>query len=150
LVRAFSPRVCVETGTAAGISATVILRDLARRGEGQLYSIDVDSPRSDRYGALIPAELCGRWELRLQQDEPLLPALLDELKSIDLFLHDSRHTYRHMKWEYETVWPHLRSGGCLASHDVITTTAFDDFRREHGGQIASSGIVGNLGFIIKQ
>jgi predicted O-methyltransferase YrrM len=150
LVRAFSPRVCVETGTAAGISATVILRDLARRGDGRLYSIDVDSPRSSRYGALISAELRERWELRLQQDEPLLPALLDELESIDLFLHDSRHTYRHMRWEYETAWPHLRSGGCLASHDVITTTAFDDFRREQAGQIASSGMVGNLGFIIKQ
>jgi hypothetical protein len=30
---------------------------------------------------LIPAELRGRWELRLQQDEPLLPALLDNLKA---------------------------------------------------------------------
>jgi hypothetical protein len=55
-----------------------------------------------------------------------------------------------MRWEYEAAWPHLRSGGCLVSHDVITTTAFDDFRRERAGQIASSGIVGNLGFIIKQ
>lgn len=150
LMRAFNPRLCVETGAAAGISATVILRDLARRGEGRLYSIDVDSPRVQHYGELIPAELRGRWELRLQKDEPVLPELLRQLRTIDLFLHDSRHTYRHMRWEYEQAWPHLSAGGCLASHDVITTTAFDDFRRGHTREIASSGVVGNLGFIIKQ
>jgi len=150
LVRAFNPCVCVETGTAAGISATVILRDLERRGEGHLYSIDVDSPRANRYGELIPSELRGRWTLRLQQDAPLLPGLLGELQTIDLFLHDSRHTTRHMRWEYEQAWPYLRSGGVLASHDVITTTAFDDFCRARSNEIASSGVVGNLGFIIKR
>ncbi len=150
LMRTFSPRVCIETGTAAGISATVILRDLDHRNEGRLYSIDVDGPRANRYGELIPAELRGRWELRLQKDTPLLPGLLRELEMIDLFLHDSRHTTRHMRWEYEQAWPHLRSGGCLASHDVITTTAFDNFCHARAGEIASSGVIGNLGFIIKR
>ncbi len=150
LMRAFSPRICVETGAFLGSSARAILSDLVRRGDGRLYSVDVDKPGANRYGELIPTEWRERWELRLQKHEPILPALLEELHSVDLFLHDSRHTYRHMHWEYELAWPYLRTGGCLASHDVITTTAFDDFRRDHAEQIASSGVVGNLGFIVKQ
>lgn len=145
LVCAFEPVICVETGTAAGVSAAVILRNLTRRAVGRLYSIDVAGPRSAQYGALIPPDLRGRWELRLQDETPLL----EELGTIDLFLHDSRHTYRHMRWEYELAWPHIRAGGCLASHDVITTAAFEEFVRNHADTIAHSGTIGNLGFIIK-
>jgi predicted O-methyltransferase YrrM len=150
LVRLFCPRLCVETGAFRGASARIILSDLVRRGEGRLYSIDIDKPSANRYGDLIPYEWRERWELRLQQRKPVLPVLLRELQQIDLFLHDSRHTYRHMRWEYELAWPFLRSGGCLASHDVVNSSAFDDFRREYADKIASSGVIGNLGFIIKR
>lgn len=57
----------------------------------------------------------------------MLPSLLDELKKVDIFLHDSRHTYRTMMGEYTIVWPHLTEGGLLLSDDVVENDAFIDF-----------------------
>ena len=57
----------------------------------------------------------------------VLPKLLRRLGCIDLFLHDSRHTYKTMMNEYNVVWPYLRQGGLLLSDDVIENDAFIDF-----------------------
>jgi len=148
LVRALQPCVAVETGTAGGASATVILQHLSSEA-AKLVSIDIASPHSDRYGELIPETLRDKWELRLQQGPPLLPGTLKEVEPIDLFLHDSQHTVRHMRWEYELAWPSIRPGGCLASHDVVTTTAFKDFERRHSDEFSGGGMIGNFGFWIK-
>ena len=59
--------------------------------------------------------------------EELLPPLLEELGAIDLFLHDSLHTYEHMLFEFRTAWPHLNSGGLLLAHDVGQNTSFFHF-----------------------
>jgi predicted O-methyltransferase YrrM len=48
-------------------------------------------------------------------------------RSIDMFLHDSSHSYRHMLWEFRQFWPHLRDGGLLVSHDVQMNAAFPEF-----------------------
>jgi hypothetical protein len=172
LVRAVQPHVAVETGTAGGASSAVILAASPAR----LYSIDLQKPHASRYGELIPAALRPRWELRLQPGHDILPTLWDELPgplgrwwaravlgvqavlpgllaeldTIDFFLHDSRHTFRHMTWEYELAWQHLAPGGCLSSHDVAATSAFDDFCRAHAAEIAASGVIASLGFVIKQ
>lgn len=149
LVRAVKPHLAVETGTDRGASATVILQHLDSP-EGRLVSVDLAGPHSDRYGELIPDALRGRWELRLQSGSPLLPQVLQELAPIDLFLHDSNHSVRHMRWEYELAWPSLRPGGCLASHDIVTGTAFEDFGSRHADEISGGGAIGNLGFWIKR
>lgn len=141
---------CVETGVAAGASSAIILQELERRQRGRLVSIDIQSALANHYGELIPESHRGRWELRIQREKPLLPMVLEELASIDFFLHDSRHVLRHMMWEYELAWRYLRPGGCLASHDVIMTTAFDDFYRKYRFEIADGGIIGAVGFWIKK
>ena len=148
LVRALQPRVVVETGVAGGASATVILQNIASEG-GRLVSIDIAGPHASRYGELIPDPLRSAWELRLQDSAPLLPGVLTELQPLDLFLHDSQHTVSHMRWEYELAWESLRPGGCLASHDVIMTTAFEDFKRRHEDTIVCGGTIGNFGFWMK-
>jgi predicted O-methyltransferase YrrM len=48
-------------------------------------------------------------------------------RSIDMFLHDSSHSYRHMLWEFRQFWPRLRDGGLLVSHDVQMNAAFPEF-----------------------
>jgi len=149
LVWAYEPRIVVETGTASGMSATAILSYLTTRDDTRLYTIDVEGPKRDDYGFLIPQAFRSHVEIRLQKDEPILPALLEELGQVDLFYHDSVHTVQHMRWEYEAAWPYIRPGGCLASHDVFMTTAFDDFRKAHAQHIAGGGTVGNFGFVIK-
>jgi predicted O-methyltransferase YrrM len=149
LVRCAQPRLVVETGTAGGASAAVILEQIAQQGGGHLHSIDIEGRHSHHYGDLIPAELRPFWTLHLQTSAPLLPALLADLKPLDMFLHDSKHEVRHMLWEYELAWAALHAGGVLASHDVLTTSAYGDFARKHAGQIRVQGVVGNFGFFVK-
>ena len=53
------------------------------------------------------------------------------MSGIDLFFHDSLHTYAHMMFEFGTVWPFLKSGSVLLSHDVHWNRAFRHFARQH-------------------
>ena len=149
LVRSLKPRSIVETGGASGASTSYILTACERNGHGDVRSIDRRSSHENEYGQLIPDYLLDRWELLIQHDTPLLPVLLNELGTIDFFLHDSNHSFQHMAWEFELAWEHLSPGGCLASHDVLATSAFDDFQRIHSIQIKFRSVVGNLGFMLK-
>jgi predicted O-methyltransferase YrrM len=121
LVRALRPNVVVETGVCYGASSAYILHALAENRRGVLYSIDLgnasDEPPSDYY---IPRHLMDRWHLIIGDVKQQLPRLLVDLGRIDMFHHDSLHTYEHMMWEYGTVFPHLASDGVLSSHDVRT------------------------------
>ena len=58
-----------------------------------------------------------------------LAPLLQDLGQIDVFYHDSDHSFVHMMWEYTSVWPHLRAGGILLSDDIGWNRAFWDFAR---------------------
>jgi predicted O-methyltransferase YrrM len=115
------PRVMVETGVALGFTTATILAAMERNGVGELHSIDLPAAEQDPdvpTGVVVPEELRNRWDLRLGDSRKLLGPLLEELGEIDIFLHDAFHTYRSQRREYRTVWPHLRSGGILASDDV--------------------------------
>jgi predicted O-methyltransferase YrrM len=122
LVRALRPRVVVETGVCYGASSAYILEALEANHHGELYSIDLgntkDEPPSDY---LVPWKLTRRWHLCIGDSKRLLPSLLEQLGAIDLFHHDSLHTYEHMMWEYETAFPRLSPTGVLSSHDVNAT-----------------------------
>jgi predicted O-methyltransferase YrrM len=126
IVRILKPRYVVETGVAAGRSSAFILRGLYDNGEGELYSIDPDS----NSGYAIPRHLKGRWKFINATSEEVLLGLLRKLKQIDIFLHDSLHTYKCMSFEYKSAWPFIKRGGILLSHDVSRNSAFQDFCRK--------------------
>lgn len=119
LVRALRPDVVVETGVCYGASSAYILQALKENRRGELYSIDLgntpDEPPSDFF---IPRDLLDRWHLIIGDSKQELPRLLAKLGQIDLFHHDSLHTYDHMMWEYNAAFPHLKPDGILSSHDV--------------------------------
>jgi predicted O-methyltransferase YrrM len=123
----------VETGVANGFSSASILQALEGNQAGELYSIGlhcrkgVTTPVSKELGWVIPEHLKHRWHLILGESFRVLPRLLEELGTIDIFLHDSRHTYKTMMKEYTIVWPHLHRGGLLLSHDVKFNDAYLDF-----------------------
>jgi predicted O-methyltransferase YrrM len=129
LTRWVRPTVIVESGGYIGMSSAFILKALAdeKLATAKLYSIEL-SQECDQ-GALIPDELRsasgsfapmrGKVEEFLKGDR--LPSL------IDMFLHDSSHSYRHMLWEFRQFWPRLRDGGLLVSHDVQMNGAFPEF-----------------------
>ena len=128
LTRWLRPAVVVESGGFIGMSSAFILKALAdeKLNTNRLYSIELSQVCEQ--GALIPDNLRssgqfvamrGRIEDFLKQGQ--LPA------SMDMFLHDSSHSYRHMLWEFRQFWPRLRDGGLLVSHDVQMNAAFPEF-----------------------
>ena len=128
LTRWLRPVVVVESGGFVGMSSAFILKALAdeKLATAKLYSIELSEECEQ--GALIPDDLrssgqfmpmCGRIEDFLKQGH--LP------RSIDMFLHDSSHSHRHMLWEFRKFWPCLRDGGLLVSHDVQMNAAFPKF-----------------------
>ena len=144
-IRASRPEVVVETGTAAGASATYMLRALMKNGKGCLYSVDIER-KDQRIGRLIPDFLRALVRIRMGDSLKVLPEILNEAGSVDFFLHDSLHTYEHMMSEYQLLYPHMRNGGVICSHDVLFTNAWKHFiKRYHLGRW---GTVKNLGICL--
>lgn len=130
--RVLRPARVVETGVAYGVTSAFILRALAANGDGVLHSIDLPplGRDADRFvGILIPEELRQRWRLHRGQSRRLLPALLVELGQVDLFVHDSLHTYANMRRELSTVAPYLRRPGVVIADDIEGNRAFQEWVR---------------------
>ena len=132
MTRILKPEIVIETGVFEGHSSLALLLALDRNNNGHLYSIDLPSPKlppGKKPGWIVPEHLRKKWDLRLGKSYDLLPALLAEVKGVDIFLHDSEHSYGNMYWEYKTAWEYLRKGGLLLSHDISQNAAFKDFAR---------------------
>ena len=126
LTRWRRPAVVVESGGFLGMSSAFILKSLVDEGltTAKLYSMEW-SEDCDQ-GALIPHELRSQFVPLRGKVEDFMRS--DELPSfIDMFLHDSSHSYRHMLWEFRQFWRRLRDGGLLVSHDVHMNAAFPEF-----------------------
>lgn len=149
MVRALRPQHVVETGVSSGVSSAFALLGLRRNGEGELHSIDmpiqqararlardeppVCVPPGASSGWAVPDELRASWDLRLGPSQELLPRLVRGLPRIDLFLHDSFHSPKHLTFELETVRRRLRPGSLvLADNTQWTGNAFDLFARSLG------------------
>jgi len=65
--------------------------------------------------------------LILEAAQQALPRILKELGSVSLFIHDSDHSYSHMRWELETAYSFVQAGGFIWSDDITTNTAWSDF-----------------------
>jgi predicted O-methyltransferase YrrM len=125
-VRAVKPELVVETGVGAGFSTAYILEALERNNYGKLYSIDFFED-GEQCGWIIPAYLKHRWKLIKGLSGEALDPLLDQLGPIDVFIHDSDHSYENMMCEFRTVWPFLRKEGVFLAHDVGRNEALFDF-----------------------
>lgn len=129
LCRALRPDVVVETGVAYGVSSSFLLRALEENGKGTLHSVDrppFGDGAGDAVGLLVPAKLRHRWQLHRGRSREVLPGLLRELPPVGVFLHDSRHTYRNMAFEFQAITPHLAERVAVISDDVNRNRAFED------------------------
>ena len=127
IIRGLRPTLAIETGVCYGVTSACLLQAMQQNGTGHLHSIDLPplAKNADKFvGALIPDPLRSRWTLHRGNAQRLLPPLLRQLGPIDFFLHDSLHTYEHMKLEFAAGWAALRPGGLLMSDDVEGNTAF--------------------------
>jgi methyltransferase family protein len=130
ICRLLSPNVVLETGVAYGVTSAFILQALAVNRRGTLISVDLPplGRDADRHvGALIPQELRERWRLHRGPAKRILPNLVTSIKEVDVFVHDSLHTYRHMNFEFETAWPCVRPGGAVVADNVDLNDAFRHF-----------------------
>lgn len=149
LTRALGAATVVEAGVLHGLSSSFLLQGLADNDNGgRLVSIDAPSTFEDGPantdgftdtlppglgpGWIVPDNLRALWDLRLGLSTDLLPEILDDLEPIDLYIHDSDHTYRTMMFEFETVWPSLATGGVLIADNIDVNTSFFDFSRAVG------------------
>ena len=154
VVRELRPRVLVETGVANGFSTAFLLQALQTNGNGYLHSIDLPRevgrayesgtffegrgragiPAGSEPGWLIPEELRDRWTLILGRSQDELPPLLERLSTIDLFMHDSEHSFDCMWFEFNAAWTRLGESGVLVADDVNANDAFARFAREQSRQ----------------
>ena len=131
--RLIEPQTVVETGVAYGVSSAYVLTALRENGRGTLHSVDLPPLRrkSERFwGIAVDHDLRGRWSLHRGTSASILPRLLRETPTVDLFVHDSLHTHRNMRREFDTVWPHLREGALLLADDVERNRAFGELEQK--------------------
>ena len=138
LCRLIRPSIVVETGVGSGYSSTYILQALELNQHGSLISIDLPNanqawrlPTGMSPGFLVPEILKKRWDLVLGDTKQALPSIMSRLGAIDMFFHDSEHTYNTMMFEFESCWQNLKQGGILISDDAIWNTAMLDFAKKN-------------------
>jgi len=156
IVRLLRPEHVIETGVSSGVSSAHFLAALRRNHRGRLHSIDLPTRqrgptlRSDEpstalppgldTGWAVPEPLRERWDLRIGPAQKLLPAVVDEVGSVGLFLHDDLHTSDHLSFELATVRPKLvPSAVVLADNTSWTGDAFPRFARTEGLRVVRRG-----------
>ena len=135
LARHLQPANVVETGVARGFTSRFILEALERNGAGRLWSIDRPPPTKPelhgQVGAAVLDHLHHRWSYIKGSSAQRLPGLLSRLGQIDLFIHDSRHTERNVRFELDRAWAVLRPGGALVVDDIDLNWGFRSFTHMH-------------------
>ena len=124
LVRATQPDHVVETGTHLGLGSCAIAAALLRNGHGRLTTIDVD-PEA---GYLI----AGRWANVIERRTGSSIDVLAGLNDVDIFLHDSLHTYAYESRELAAVERGLSEGAIVLSDNAHDSAALSDWAERTG------------------
>jgi hypothetical protein len=130
LTRHLRPDKVVETGVAHGVTSRFILEALHRNGAGQLWSIDlppIEENWRKQVGIAVGNRFADRWSYIKGSSRLRLPKLLSQIGQIDLFIHDSLHSERNVRFELDRAWVALRPGGALVVDDVDANWGFRSF-----------------------
>ncbi len=143
LIRMKRPNIVIETGVCNGFSSSLILRALEENENGKLYSVDlpvkIDEIEGEgKRGAVIPPEkssgwavpedLKDRWSLRIGNTYYELPKIFEEIShDVDIFIHDSGHSYETMMFEFSSAWAHLKEDGLILADNIDMSKAFSHF-----------------------
>lgn len=150
LIRNKRPKIVVETGVLHGLTSAWILKALKDNRYGKLISIDL--PRRDwkkyfgnkpfgpggdtefeieeqKPGWVIPKNLINSWELYLGPSSKFLEKIISEnKKDIGLFIHDSDHSYKVMKFECDLVQNKLNNIDIVID-DYYCNNYYKDFSK---------------------
>jgi predicted O-methyltransferase YrrM len=130
VVRHLKPRKIVETGVAHGVTSRFLLEAIERNLDGHLWSIDF--PPYERHfrqqvGAAVGGRYSDRWSYIQGSSRRRLPALLSAVGAIDLFIHDSLHSERNLRFELDHAWGALKPNGAMIVDDVDANSGFRSF-----------------------
>lgn len=136
LTRHLRPRQVVETGVAHGLTSRFILEALVQNDNGSLSSIDL--PPNDRelrrqVGMAVGSRFSDRWTYIRGSSRRQLPRLLSRIGQIDLFVHDSLHSERNVRFEIDRAWAALRPGGAIVVDDIDANWGFHSFNEAFAG-----------------
>lgn len=139
LIRHLGLKNVVETGVAHGVTSRFILEALAKSSGGHLWSIDLpplEHHWRSQVGIAVPAYLRTHWTYVKGTSRLRLPELLSKLGQVDLFVHDSLHTERNVRFELEYAWAALRPGSALIVDDIDANWGFRSFTQAFSGHQA--------------
>jgi Methyltransferase domain len=139
LIRHLKLSEIVETGVAHGVTSRFILEALEKNGSGHLWSIDLpplDRAWKEQVGIAVGDRFAGRWTYIKGTSRRRLPELLSELGQVALFVHDSSHTGRNVRFEMTAAWAALRAGSALIVDDVDVSDGFRAFTQSRSGHQA--------------
>jgi predicted O-methyltransferase YrrM len=147
-VRQAKPEIIVQTGVSNGLSSAFMMLALARNGPtGKLHVIDIPAifdpadpawtqkgavygvviPEGKSSGWIVPDIYRDRFNVQVGDAKILLPKLVDTMDRIDMFFHDSDHTYHHMMFEFEQAMRKLVPGGVILADDIAWNASLWDF-----------------------
>lgn len=152
LVRKLDPKTIVQTGVCNGLSSAFMMLALVKNGtQGSLHVIDMPPvfdpkdpgwtipgkvygvviPEGKTSGWIVPDAYSDRFEVWNGDAKVLLPKMIDKVPTIDLFYHDSDHTYNHMMFEFNQAKRKLRQGGLIVGDDVSWNASVWDFADQY-------------------
>jgi predicted O-methyltransferase YrrM len=153
LVRKLNPKIIVQTGVCNGLSTAFMMLGLAKNGpQGSLHAIDLPPvfnpnepgwtvkgkvygvviPEGESSGWIVPDAYRNRFEVWNGDAKALLPKMIDQVEAVDLFYHDSDHTYDHMMFEFREAKRKLTPGGLVVGDDVSWNASVWDFADQYG------------------
>ncbi len=160
LIRENKPDIVVETGVCNGLSSAIILKALDDNKKGKLYSVDLPAkvgskdipdertgaviPPYKKSGWIVPDKLRSRWTLKIGDTFKKTPTVFEENENIDIFIHDSDHSYEGMMFEFSLAWRHLKEGGFLLADNIDRNPALRHFAEGKGLKKYKLGKMGLL------
>jgi predicted O-methyltransferase YrrM len=144
LARSLKPEVCVEIGSARGMSACFVGMALALNGKGKLYAIDPHSPTEwNDLGSVNSYEIMVKnvRSLALSRYVEIVrktsvEAVQSWNRKIDLLFIDGDHSYEGIKLDWELFSPYVAPFGAVVFHDTawdIDPSRWKGIRREDMG-----------------
>lgn len=125
LVRATQPSRVVETGTDKGLGTVVLAAALLRNGKGRLTTIDLN-PDS---GYLVAGDYAAVTDRIIGDSADVIAS---DATSVDLFLHDSLHTFKHETAELVTVGSRLSPQALVLSDNAHDSDALAQWAETTG------------------
>lgn len=148
IVRKLKPKTVLQTGVSNGLSSAFMMLALAKNGAGgTLHVVDVPAvfnpadpnwtrsgqvfgfviPEGKTSGWMVPDIYRDRFEVQTGDAKALLPQLVDRLASVDMFYHDSDHSYNHMAFEFEQAKRKLAPTSVVVADDISWNASLWDF-----------------------